>query len=31
MAKDAALHTPWSSDSFTGDVVAKAHKNLADF
>lgn len=31
MGKDAALDTLWSSDSFTGDVAAKAHKSLADF
>lgn len=31
VGKDAALHTPGSSDSFTGDVAAKAHENLADF
>lgn len=31
MARDEALHTPWSSDSFTGDVAAQAHENLADF
>lgn len=33
MAKEAApagLHAPRSSDSFTGEVVAKAHQNLAD-
>lgn len=31
MARDEALHTPWSSDSFTSDVAAQAHENLADF